>query len=206
MPEMNHAYAEVEGKPALVRPAHINLGHRDRPREARRHPPAARAEHQARASTMDFAAVLGGLRGRRPARPHEQARRRRLRRHHDQPDQPRHDRHRPLGAAADARPGHDHRRRRHGLPGRVPGRLEETLARLRGQQDHDADVDLRPPDHPGRAVRRVPAHRAPLLLGEDGFYDDLPRAAHPLRADPLGAATSPTRTTTTSTRPPGCRS
>ena len=44
-----------------------------------------------------------------------------------------------------------------------------------------------------------------LLLGEDGFYDEIfARAAHPVRAGPLGAATSPPRTRTTSTRPPGC--
>ena len=46
-----------------------------------------------------------------------------LRRHHDHADQPRPHRHRPLGAAADARPGRDHRRRRDGVPGRVPGHV-----------------------------------------------------------------------------------
>ena len=46
-------------------------------------------------------------------------------------------------------------------PAEYQGASEETLARLGRQQDHDADVDLRPPHHPGRAVRRVPADRAP---------------------------------------------
>ena len=39
------------------------------------------------------------------------------------PDQPGHHRHQPLGAAPDARPGRDHRRRRDGVPAGVPGRL-----------------------------------------------------------------------------------
>ena len=41
-------------------------------------------------------------------------------------------------------------------PAAFAGMSEETLAQTRGQQDHHADHDLRPPDHPGRAVRRVP--------------------------------------------------
>jgi hypothetical protein len=36
--------------------------------------------------------------------------------------EPWHDRNGALGAAADARSGCDHRRRRNGVPGRVPGR------------------------------------------------------------------------------------
>ena len=40
----------------------------------------------------------------------------------------------------------------------------------------------------GEFLRRI--HE--LLLGEDGFYDEIfARAAHPVRAGPLGAATSP---------------
>ena len=55
----------------------------------------------------------------------------------------------------------------------------------------------------GDFLRRV--HQ--LLLGEDGFYDDIFRvAADPLRADPLGAGHLGLATTTTSTRPPACRS
>ena len=50
------------------------------------------------------------------------AHRRGLHGHHDLAHQPRHPRHQPLGAAADAGPGHDRRRRRDGVPRRVPGR------------------------------------------------------------------------------------
>ena len=132
--------------------------------------------------------VLVGVRGHRAPGPHQQADRRRLRRHHDQPHQPGHDRHRPLGAAPDGRPGHDRRRRRDGVPGRVPGRGARDAGPARGQQDRDADVDLRPPDHPGRAVRRLPAPH-PRAAARRGrlLRRRLPRAAHAVRADPLGA-------------------
>ncbi len=46
-------------------------------------------------------------------------------------------------------------------PAEFQGASAETLAEPRGQQGHDADVDLRPPHHPGRAVRRLPAPDAP---------------------------------------------
>ena len=51
--------------------------------------------------------------------------------------------------AADAGPGHDHRRRCHGVPRRVPGRQPRTLAELGHQQDHHPDLHLRPPGYPG---------------------------------------------------------
>ena len=44
-------------------------------------------------------------------------------------------------------------------PAECQGAAEETLAELRRQQDHHAHLDLRPPHHPGRPVRRVPAQR-----------------------------------------------
>ena len=58
----------------------------------------------------------------------------------------------------------------------------------RDQQDHDPDVDVRPPRHPGRPVGRLPAPR-PRAAARRGrlLRRDLPLAAHPLRADPLGA-------------------
>ncbi len=186
MPEMNHAYTEVDGKPGRRTAGAHQPRHRDRPGEGRRHPPAARPEHQA-LRVDGLRPVLGGLRGRRPPRANQQARRRRLRRHDDQPDQPGHDRHRALGAAAHEGPGHDHRRRGDGVPGRVPGRLRGDARAAGRQQDHDADVDLRPPHHPGRAVRRLPAHRAPQAARRGRVLRPrLPRAAAAVRADPLG--------------------
>ena len=38
-------------------------------------------------------------------------------------------------------------------PPEYQGASEETLDPQRDQQGHDADLDLRPPGHPGRAVR-----------------------------------------------------
>ena len=92
-------------------------------------------------------------------------------------------------------------------PAEWQGASQETLNRNAVSQDHHADLDLRPPDHPGRAVRRVPAGRAPAAARRGRLLRrDLRVAAHPLRAGPLGAATSRPTTTTTSTRRPGCRS
>ena len=125
------------------------------------------------------------LRGHRPARPRRQADRRRLCRRDDFADQPRHHRHRALGAAADGRPGRHHRRRRDGIPGRVPGRQRGAHRRAGHRQADHPDLDLRPPHHPGRGIRRLPAHHprdAALgrLLGRD-----LPRAGHPVPAGAL---------------------
>ena len=64
-------------------------------------------------------------------------------------------------------------------PAEYQGASEETLARAGGQQDHHADLDLRPPDHPGRPVRRVPARSCTASCSaSDGFYD---RIFHALR-------------------------
>ena len=59
-------------------------------------------------------------------------------------------------------------------PAQFQGMSERDARRAGRQQDHHADLHLRPPDHPGRPVRRVPqAAIHELLLGEDGFYDDI---------------------------------
>ena len=95
MPEMNNGFDVVDGKPNLVQPAHINLGlaidlqKADGTRQLL--VPSIKG-----AETMDFAAVLDGLRGARPQGPRRQARGLRLPGHDDQPDQPRHHRHQPL--------------------------------------------------------------------------------------------------------------
>ena len=73
-------------------------------------------------------------------------------------------------------------------PPEYQGASEETLDPQRDQQDHDADLDLRPPHHPGRPVRRVPAPAARAAARRGRLLRrDLPRPAHPVRADPLGA-------------------
>ena len=73
-------------------------------------------------------------------------------------------------AAPDARSGRDRRRRVHRLPDRVRGRRPADARRDRHQQGRHAHEHLRPPRHPGRRERRVPrlhprapARRARLL-------------------------------------------
>ena len=44
-------------------------------------------------------------------------------------------------------------------PAPYQGMSESHPGRAGGQQDHHADQHVRPPDHPGRAVRRVPQGR-----------------------------------------------
>ena len=60
-------------------------------------------------------------------------------------------------------------------PAEFQGASEETPGRDRHLQDHHADLDLRPPDHPGRRVGRVPAPGARAAAGRRGrrFYDDI---------------------------------
>ena len=87
----------------------------------------------------------------------EQAHRRRLQGHQHLADQPGRARHDRLGAAADERPGDDHRHRLDRLPARVgarDARPDQAARRLEGDDD---DLDLRPPDHPGRRVGLLPA-------------------------------------------------
>ena len=101
-PEMNNYYAEVDGKPAVVTPEHVNFGLAIDLVDKDGLPLARRRGDQGRRDD-GLRRVLERLRGHRPPRAHRQADRRRLRRHDDQPDQPRHDRHQPLGAAPDGR-------------------------------------------------------------------------------------------------------
>ena len=140
------------------------------------------------------------LRRHRAARPRRQADRRRLCGRDDFADQPRHHRHRALGAAADARPGRDRRRRRDGIPRRVPGRQRGTHRRTGYRQADHPDLDLRPPHHPGRGVRRLPAHhpRNAALGRASGTRSSANWASRTCRFG--GASTTPTRS---STRTPG---
>ncbi len=149
--------------------------------------PAAGARGQGRGGD-GLPPVLDGVRGRGPPGPGRQAHRGRLRGHHDQPDQPGHDRHRALGAAADGRAGLHRGRRRHGVPGGLPGRGRGDHDPAGHQQVGHPHLDLRPPDHPGRAVRGVPAPDPPAAARRERLLGrGLPGAEDPLRADPLGA-------------------
>ena len=132
--------------------------------------------------------VLVGVRGHRAQGPQRQPHRRRLQGHHDLAHQPRHPGHQPLGPAADAGPGHDRGRRGDGVPRRVPGREPGDPLQDRHQQDHHTDVDLRPPDHPGCGVRRLPAPRARAAARRGRVLRrHLPLAAGALRARAVGA-------------------
>ena len=74
-----------------------------------------------------------------------------------------------------------------GLPGRVAGRRPRDPGPPGRQQDPDPDLHLRPPDHPGRAVRRVPGAGAPAApRGGRLLRRHLHLPAHPVRADPVG--------------------
>ncbi len=183
---MNNTFAEVDGKPTMVTPAHINLGlavDQQKPDGTRQLVvPSIKG-----CESMDFAGFWTAY--------EEIIRRARdnkltmddysgttmsltnvggLGTNHS-------------GAAADARPGRHRRRRRDGVPRRVAGRLGRDPQPQRHQQGHDDDLDLRPPRHPGRAVGRVPAPHAPAAAGRGRLLRrDLPLAADPLRADPLG--------------------
>ena len=92
-------------------------------------------------------------------------------------------------------------------PPECQGASEETLARnavskimtLTSTYDHRVIQGAQS----GEFLRRVHG----LLLGEDGFYDEIFRvAADPLRADPLVARTSRPPTTTRSASRPGSSS
>ena len=92
-------------------------------------------------------------------------------------------------------------------PAEFQGSSEKTLAEPRHRQDDHAHQHLRPPRHPGRRFWRVPQdraraadRRAQLLRGH------LLRAAHPVRRRSTGTRTSRRPRRAPSTRPPACRS
>ena len=168
-------------------------GPRGRRRQGRRHAHARRSRPPRRRHAR-LRRLPRRLRGDHPQGQEQQARRRRLPGRQRDAHQPGHDRHRPVGAAADARPGRDRRRRQHRLPGRVRGRRppQPVVARhLQGRHDHQ---HLRPPHHPGRRVGAVPearpraaARRARLLRRH------LPRPRHAVRGRQVAARRQPDR-------------
>ncbi len=107
--------------------------------------------------------------------------------------------------APDGRPGHDHRRRRDGVPGAVRRHVRRDPRRARRQQDHHADQHLRPPDHPGRAVRRVPQGRCTSCCSAStaSTTRSSPRCGSRTSRS-AGCATSRVPPRGRSTRPPGC--
>ena len=168
-----------DAAPHQPRPGH-------RPAEQGRQPPAPGAEHQGRRRD-GLPPVLDGVRGRGPQGAQRQAHRRRLPGHHDLPDQPGHHRHRAFRAAPDAGSGLHRRRRRHGIPRRLPGRERGDHGAARDQQDGHAHLHLRPPDHPGRPVRGIPAGHPPSAARRGRLLRRaLRELAHPLRAGALG--------------------
>ena len=186
MPEMNHAYAEVDGKPVLVKPEHVEPrpGHRRAKSDGTRQllVPSIKA-----AEEIDFRQFWVAYE-----------------------DVVRKARSGKLGVddfqgttISLTNPGtigtvHSVPRLMPGqgtiigvgameYPAEYQGAVRGHAVPPRDQQGHDAHLHLRPPDHPGRPVGRLPAPVHQLLLGEDGFYDEIFEcAADPLRAGPLG--------------------
>ena len=134
VPAMNHSYTEVDGKPGVVTPEHVNLGlaidvaGRDGARQLL--VPSIKA-----AEGMDFRQFWMAY--------EDIVRRARTGKLTVDdyagttitPDQPGHDRHRALGAPADGRAGLHRRRRRDGVPGRLPGRGRGDHGPAGHQQD-----------------------------------------------------------------------
>ena len=156
-PNMNRHYAEVDGKPTSVTPAHINLGLAIdlKGKDGKRSLVVAGIK---RCETMRFGQFVTAYEDIVRRARDGKLDRRRLCRRDDFVDQPRHHRHRALGAAADGGPGRDYRRRSDGVPGRTPGRQRGTHRRTGYRQADHPDLDLRPPHHPGRGIGRLPAH------------------------------------------------
>ena len=150
-PEMNAHYAEIDGKPAVVAPEHVNFGLAidlagkngarslvvasikasdtlDFAQFWAAYEDIVRRARAGKLGTDDFAGTTISLTN-------------------------------PGGIGTNhsvprlmAGPGHHHRRRRDGVPGRVQRHERGDARRRCDQPDHDADLDLRPPHHPGRAV------------------------------------------------------
>ena len=207
MPEMNVGFDHDEaGKPVLVHPEHVNLGlaiDLAKPDGTRQLlVPSIKAAEQ-----MDFAHfwtayedIVKKARGGKLTVEDFQGTTISL-------TNPGHHRHRPLGAPAHERPGRHHRRRRDGVPRRVAGREQRDPQPQRGQQDPHPDEHLRPPDHPGRPVRRVPAQASTSCSSaRTASTTRSSRACGSRTSRSAGSRTSPPPTTTTSTRSPGSRS
>ena len=203
MPEMNRSYTTESTASRSSSPRRTSTSAWPSTWRGATATAAPRGQHQG-GRDDGFPPVLERLRGHRAPRPDRQAHRRRLRRHHDHADQPRHHRHRALRAAPDGRAGRDRRRGRDGVPGRVPGRVRGDARPAGHQQDRHADVHLRPPDHPGRAVRGVPAaHARSSCSAKTASTTRSSRRCTSPTSRSAGCATSRSCTRGTSPSPPG---
>ena len=161
---MARTYSEHDDKAWVTTGAGVNLGHR-RGRRAKGRLSLAHGALHPRRRLARLRRLPHLLRGPDLEDAGEQAHRRRLPGHEHHADQPGRDRDGRLGAAPHVGAGHDRRRRLDRLSGRVgprSGREAEGARRLEG---HDDDLDVRPPDHPGRRVRVVPAPDRPVPPG-----------------------------------------
>ena len=154
-PVMGNTFAEQDGKPVRITPPGINLGlavdvtRKDGSRGLV--VPVIKG-----AESMDFAAFLRAYEGLV-----EKARVNKLLPDDfagatmslTNPGRPRHAR---LGAAADGRPGEHHRSRLDRLPARVRDGCRGARRRTRHLEGDDHQQHVRPPDHPGCRVGRVP--------------------------------------------------
>ena len=151
-PAMNNGYEVIDGKPTMVVPQHINLGLAiDMPK-----PDGTRqllVPSIKSCENLDFAQFWAAYEEIVKKARSQLADRRGLPGHHHHADQPGNHRHQPLRAPADERAGRHHRRRLDGLPARVPGVGPGQALPDERLQGDDADLDLRPPRHPGRAAR-----------------------------------------------------
>ena len=95
----------------------------------------------------------------------EQAHRRRLPRHEHHADQPGRHRDGRIGSPPHVGAGDDRRRRLDRLSRRVGPRSSREAEGARRLEGHDDDLDVRPPDHPGRRVRVLPAPDRPVPAG-----------------------------------------
>jgi 2-oxoglutarate decarboxylase len=172
-PVMNRHFAEVDGKPTVVQPEHVNLGLAiDLPGKGNGPAHAGRRLDQG-LRVAELRPVLVGVRGHGAQGPQRQPHRRGLQGHHDLAHQPRH-------------PGTNHSvpRLMQGqgtivgvgameYPAEFQGASQETLSKigiskiitLTSTYDHRVIQGA----ESGDFLRRVHA----LLLGEDGFYDDI---------------------------------
>ncbi len=211
-PVMARSFEERDGKPFAIEGSSVNLGIAVDVERKRRLPQPHGPRDQGRRRPRLRGLPLP-LRGADRQDPREQPQPRRLPGHEHHADQPRRHRHGRLGSPPAERPERDRRRRLDRLPARVGPRAARDAAPARRLEGDDADLDLRPPRHPGGRVGRLPAPRSssccrartastrgsPPSLGVDPAPITAAHAAS-ASAPPLGAA-APAAATPTAAAP-----